>query len=648
MAKIKVVAAVLTEDELTLYKPNGETVVLKQGDTRIRGIVDKIIPLINSQGFAEVDDSETSTYVDLEKKTGGLMKFFRIAKDKVKHLFATDEDRVEPVAAGTIPGSQPQPSVSAASATTATTSATAAAVMQSAQQKQAAKPVEERKAPKLGEGLMTHARPMSSDDSTLQEGETIVAVVGGKAVPGMENLKGQVEHAQRTGQYKGLQRLIERMAAMQEKRGHSVEDLLRFLEKGDLPIADDGSILAYKVLSTRSKQSLYPEAKGTFFDCHSGKIPQRVGSRLVVDEKLVDKNRRNECSNGLHIARRGYIGQFSGDVLTLCKIEPEDVITVPHGDPNKVRVCAYHIIAQISPEDHQKLRNNRPMTDSDATQVLLGKAIAGDHVGRLEEVRVTEPYGGGIQIKQLMPSDAVPLRSKAEVRGVEQPRAVALDDLKATGTDPKSVSAQAVAAKQAPATPAPNSLTPQTQSDRGKPGMKPINPDKPKGSSSVREQVAQEHYGRMTNGDLSIGDRQEEARRLLLHKQKAKVGWSKLGFDSDAVADEIKATLAMVEAPKKPTPAPSPKKTEPVKATPKPAPKPVAAKAVAEVSAPKISGRQTEANRLFILMTDSKSATEKRAAAQALKAFKSKAKVSWIALGLSGNVGDQIQKLLDQ
>ena len=577
MAKIKVVAAVLTEDELTLYKPNGETVVLKQGDTRIRGIVDKIIPLINSQGFAEVDDSETSTYVDLEKKTGGVMKFFRIAKDAVKHLFATDEDRVAPIAAGTIPGSQ--------------TTAAAASVMQNAEQKQAAKTVEERKAPKLGEGLMTHARPMSKDDSTLQDGETIVAVVGGKAVPGMENLKGQVAHAQRTGQYKGLQRLIERMAAMQEKRGHSVEDLLRFLERGDLPIADDGSILAYKVLSTRSKGSLYPEAPGTFFDCHSGKIPQRVGSRLVVDESLVDKNRRNECSNGLHIARRGYIREFPGDVLVLCKIEPEDVITVPHNDPNKVRVCAYHIIARISPEDHQKLRNNRPMTDSDAAQILLGKAIAGDHVGRLEEVKVTEPYGGGIQIKQLMPSDAQPLRSKAEARGVEQPRAVALDDLKATGTDPKAVAAQATAAKQAPK-PAPVA-------------------DKPKGSGSVREQVAQEHYGRMTNGDLSIGDRQEEARRLLLHKQKAKIGWSKLGFDSDAVADEIKATLAMVEA-------------------------------------PKTSRRQTEANRLFILMTDSKSATEKRAAAQALKTFKSKAKVSWIALGLSGDVGDQIQKLLDQ
>lgn len=612
MAKIKVVAAVLTEDELTLYKPSGETVVLKQGDTRIRGIVDKIIPLINRYGFAEVDDSETSTYVDLEKKTGGLMKFFRIAKDKVKHLFSTDEDRVAPVTAGTIPGSQ----------------TTAAAVMQNAEQKQAAKPVEERKAPKLGEGLMTHARPMSKDDSTLQDGETIVAVVGGKAVPGMENLKGQVAHAQRTGQYKGLQRLIERMAAMQEKRGHSVEDLLRFLERGDLPIADDGSILAYKVLSTRSKGSLYPEAAGTFFDCHSGKIPQRVGSRLVVDESLVDKNRRNECSNGLHIARRGYIREFPGDVLVLCKIEPEDVITVPHNDPNKVRVCAYHIIARIDPEDHQKLRNNRPMTDSDAAQILLGKAIAGDHVGRLEEVKVTEPYGGGIQIKQLMPSDAAPLRSKAEARSVEQPRAVALDYLKATGTDPKAVAAQAVAAKQFP-TPAPAANKPKVQ------------------GGSAREKRAQDLYEVMTKG-TTLEHRQAAAQQLLDFKKTAKVGWSKLGFDSDAVANEIKTTLALVEAPKKPAPAPSLKKTEPVKAAPKPAAKPVAAKAVAEVSAPRPSGRQEEAKRLYNLMSNAKSLDGKRTAAQALKTFKSKAKVSWLALGLSGDVGDQIQKHLDR
>ncbi|MEL2330844.1 hypothetical protein, partial [Klebsiella pneumoniae] len=86
------------------------------------------------------------------------------------------------------------------------------------------------------------------------------------------------------------------------------------------PIADDGCIVIYKLLL---KDGPSDHKEFSYRDIHSQKVPQSVGTLVCMNESLVDPDRRNECSNGLHVARRQYLGNFSGNVCVLAKVAPE-------------------------------------------------------------------------------------------------------------------------------------------------------------------------------------------------------------------------------------------------------------------------------------------------------------------------------------
>ena len=400
MTQVRVASAIADKNNLVLYLENGDTISVPQNDPRVAKLVEDLIPFISRQEIAVVDLENFSIYNSFTEKTGGLVRFFKIAKERVKSFFGL-ESHDEEVEVANATKNTPKP----------------------------VEPKEEKPAPALvptSAEILSEAVAVEASDSVGIH-ETVIAVVEvegeQKIVPHIENIKEQVSHANKSGNTIGVQNLIVRMAKMTGKRDHSVEDLLRFLEKGDLPVADDGSIIAYKILRrARGKED-------TFVDCHSGNVFQRIGSYVVVDESMVDKNRRNECSNGLHIARRGYLGSFSGDVCVLCKIDPEDVITVPHNDPNKVRVCGYHILSLIPPESFSKLKSNAPMTSNPVAAKLLAEAISGKHIERIEEVRITQSYGGGLKITPIVNGVKVPV---AEVTKEELSKAKAFDDKPAT------------------------------------------------------------------------------------------------------------------------------------------------------------------------------------------------------------------------
>src|SRR5690606_843747 len=141
------------------------------------------------------------------------------------------------------------------------------------------------------------------------------------------------------------------------------------------------------------------------------RVKQRIGSFVHMDENLVDPNRRNECSNGLHVARRGYVGNFNGDAIVLAKVRPEDVIAVPEYDANKMRVCGYHIVAELTPAQYEAINQNRPITDAAGGGELLAKVIAGDHIGIIEKVKITEHMGNGVVVTPVSPTgDRKPTR----------------------------------------------------------------------------------------------------------------------------------------------------------------------------------------------------------------------------------------------
>ncbi|MCF8861646.1 rIIB-like lysis inhibitor [Agrobacterium phage OLIVR2] len=429
---ITVVGAVADKDKVVFYTDTGDKRIVPQSDPRLAVLLQKVIPEIQRGRSVTVSLEDYSLYEEFEKKTNSLVRFFRAAKEKVKTIVEAfipaapekDDSDVE----------EDTKAYHAKVTAEAEIAVDAVATETLLEEAEKVAPVVPQK-PRY-EDLKQDLKPIKNDEP-IADDETLVAVINGVAIPGVENLKSYIQHALKHNSPKAVTAFLERIARVIDQRGHSIPDLMRFLERGDLPLAEDGSIIAYKILRKTDRHPGF-----TYVDCHSGKVHQRVGTYVRVDESLVDKNRRNECSNGLHVARRGYIGHFSGDVCTIIKMAPEDVIAVPHNDPNKVRVCGYHIIFELPNHVYNVLRSNRPMTSDTEAAAMLAKAISGDHVGVLEEVWIGGSYGSNLSIKNRV--DGYKATSEIQKTKVDKTekvskKAAAFDDATKNGIDPRQL-----------------------------------------------------------------------------------------------------------------------------------------------------------------------------------------------------------------
>jgi hypothetical protein len=396
----RIIAAVVDTHNLTLYQESGETITIPQGDTRVRPILDTAVPLLVKQGFADISLDEINPpndYANFEESSSGMVKLFRVAKSKLFGLFGKKEEGpVEPMTVGSIPQATPVETEVAAKVNAVEDILQHAIPVSSPKFHERGIPQQGNVVEENGDTIKSHGNDAAPD--------TIIAVVDGKVIPGMEKIKTQISRAASFGFIQGIEKFLSRLGAVIDQRRHSVEDLLKFMERGDLPIADDGSILIYKVLALRNRSN--PTGQRTFVDCHTRNVDQWVGAYVCMDPSLVDPNRNNECSNGLHVARRGYVKGFGGDVCVLAKVAPEDVIAVPTYDANKMRVCGYHIIAELSQAQYTLLKQNKPITDDPAGKILLGKAMAGQHIGKTHEVRITGQGGTGVKVKEYGQPDA--------------------------------------------------------------------------------------------------------------------------------------------------------------------------------------------------------------------------------------------------
>ena len=430
--KIKILAAIVDTRQLTLYKDDGEQIVIKQGDKRLQQILDEVTPQIVTRGYAEVEITDikvVSAFEEFEKQSG-MVRFFKVAREKLANLFAPP---VNQAAVGKIPGKDKTIESLATVLTNVAQTLPALEhepVAMTDQSSEADKALKQSQAA-IAE-IMSHAQPVSDpnfntdnvrqqgnivettgqtiNDTTSNASHTVIAVVDNKIIPDMERIETHFQRAAKLGTLGGVELFLKRLAAVIDQRSHSVEDLLKFMERADMPIADDGSVIIYKVLRKKD---------GKYVDCHSGNVSQQIGSYVCMDEKLVDRNRNNECSMGLHVARRGYIKGFSGDVCVLAKLAPEDVITVPPYEANKMRVMGYHILAELTPAQYDLLKRNKPITELDDGKILLGKMLAGQHIRRIEEVRITGPMGSNVIITPIAPN--TPVARDAPVVGAVVP-----------------------------------------------------------------------------------------------------------------------------------------------------------------------------------------------------------------------------------
>ncbi|WAQ79266.1 rIIB-like protein [Escherichia phage E20] len=270
----------------------------------------------------------------------------------------------------------------------------------------------------------------------VKEDEVVVAVTNNGVIPGVENLQRHLRQSAKLKDYKGFTKFLERLAPVIKDRLHSVEDLMKFMETAELPIADDGSILFLKRLKFRGEEN----GKRVFVDCHSGNIRQWVGCKVQVREDLVDPDRRQDCSNGLHVASMSYIRTFGGNVTILGKVAPEDVFAVPEYNTNKMRVAAYHIIAELPEEERINVNNGIYLSKTKVGKKLLNDAIVGNHSSPTTLVMVGGHYGTNLKYTNLSSGSVEQFRTVAnkEALNMEESlnEAVAAEPVKATDLKP--------------------------------------------------------------------------------------------------------------------------------------------------------------------------------------------------------------------
>jgi hypothetical protein len=120
-----------------------------------------------------------------------------------------------------------------------------------------------------------------------------------------------------------------------------VDELFTFIEACGLTITEDGCFLAYK------------SVREDYMDKYTGQIDNSVGMEHRVDKWLVDDDCNRVCSHGFHVGALAYAGpggwyNNSNDKVMICKVSPEDVVSVPvDHSGQKLRTCAYSVVGEF-------------------------------------------------------------------------------------------------------------------------------------------------------------------------------------------------------------------------------------------------------------------------------------------------------------
>lgn len=139
-----------------------------------------------------------------------------------------------------------------------------------------------------------------------------------------------------------LAKFLENLMANPSRR--AVEYLYNFLEYKNLAITEDGHFLAYKAV------------RNDWHDKHSGKFLNLPGMVLSMERNRVCDDPDLGCSYGFHVGSLEYVRDFAcnygsegGDRILIVKVNPADVVSVPHDCAyQKVRTAKYLVVSEYT------------------------------------------------------------------------------------------------------------------------------------------------------------------------------------------------------------------------------------------------------------------------------------------------------------
>lgn len=133
---------------------------------------------------------------------------------------------------------------------------------------------------------------------------------------------------------------------------HSREQLYDWLNSRDFALTYDGDIIAYKGVTAKDDGLYSGHAGHAIVDGEevNGYIPNAIGSTVEMPRSEVTHDPSLACHSGLHVGTRGYARGFAHPTILEVHVNPRDVVSVPTGDAEKVRVCRYDIYAESEAE----------------------------------------------------------------------------------------------------------------------------------------------------------------------------------------------------------------------------------------------------------------------------------------------------------
>lgn len=230
-------------------------------------------------------------------------------------------------------------------------------------------------------------------------------------IPNVDNLSSHMQRATKDGS-PSVVNFFKRLAEVIKDRRHSGEDLMTFIKRSEMPLTNDGRIIAYKRVRLGDSDE---EGSQFFVDVHSGQIKQRVGSRVTMPVDMVDPSRHHSCSTGLHVANLGYLRGFAGDYTLVVLVDPENFIAVPHGEDTKARVCSYDIVGVMPSTAHQKVCQGNHVEGDVELSALIISAVEGTTIEPFEEVFVGRQVVD--RVETLEPIGRKPLKTSAKTSG---------------------------------------------------------------------------------------------------------------------------------------------------------------------------------------------------------------------------------------
>jgi len=504
MSTVKIIGAIVDTKRITLYKHDGTTITIQQGTEKVPFIVETVIPAIKADGYyeGELRSIKHNPYADYESKSS-VVKFFSIARKKLANLFSAKT--AEPTEVG---------STTTDNAVSESTDDGLSEVMAHAV------PASDSNfdSDEFGKPDINDAVDNCINDNQESE-NTLIAVVGDKVIPDAQRLRNYVFASNITASSEGLDNFFKRIANVIDDRLHSVEDLLVFLERAELPISNDGRIICYKALD------LLDSKEGRIFvDSHTGMVKQRVGSIVETAVNNVDPDRRRDCSNGLHLARRSYLSSFPCNTCTLCYLDPADVIAVPKGTGSKIRVTKYEILAELTEAQYLAVKNSGDITKAEGGKELLNRAINNSFPAPKYKTYIAGKCGNDITYTVLGKAETKSNTSTSTNTDAITVEEALKQQVKSESVDPVSLDDVA----KAPVTEPKKTSKPKAK-PKAKIKTKTKAPTKAKGESP-RAQIAA-MLTRKKPSDLTEAD----ITKLKALKKQAKKGWGALNVGADFV-----------------------------------------------------------------------------------------------------------------